>query len=226
MEKLENNSKTEMHDPSFQVMPQLGRASYSSPNPPLPQDEVTYEEQAPIQSTGKKKFAYIIIAIVALLIILALAYFLLGKKEEPKSQEPVSKLPVTWLQKHFNTEACSDPNLCGDAADADKDGLNNYDEFRSGTIPTNPDTDNDGLADGDEVNIYNTDPTLTYTDRRDVVSQNNWTDGYQIKNGYDPLTPAIKFTDSRNVLIEQRIEQFKLHEPTIQTINASESPTQ
>ncbi len=38
------------------------------------------------------------------------------------------------------------------ALDADSDGLNNLDEYLAGTIPTNPDTDGDGLLDGAETN--------------------------------------------------------------------------
>ena len=43
--------------------------------------------------------------------------------------------------------------------DFDNDGLSNVDEFTLGTAPTDPDTDNDGVTDGDEVNIYGLDPT-------------------------------------------------------------------
>ncbi len=44
------------------------------------------------------------------------------------------------------------------AGDFDTDGLINSDEFILGTTPTDPDTDSDGLTDGDEVNIYGLDP--------------------------------------------------------------------
>jgi len=43
-------------------------------------------------------------------------------------------------------------------ADDDLDGLTLEDELRHGTDPANPDTDSDGLTDGDEVHIYNTNP--------------------------------------------------------------------
>ena len=36
--------------------------------------------------------------------------------------------------------------------------------WRSGSIPANPDTDGDGVADGDEANIYLTDPFTWDTD--------------------------------------------------------------
>lgn len=42
--------------------------------------------------------------------------------------------------------------------DLDGDGLNNMDEIKYHTSPTNPDSDFDGLTDGDEVLKYRTDP--------------------------------------------------------------------
>ncbi len=49
-------------------------------------------------------------------------------------------------------------------ADPDKDGLKNRDEKKFGTDPYNPDTDGDGLKDGEEVFIYNTNPLDKDTD--------------------------------------------------------------
>ena len=43
--------------------------------------------------------------------------------------------------------------------DFDTDGLSNLEEFNLGTTPTLPDTDGDGVTDGDEVNLYGLDPT-------------------------------------------------------------------
>jgi outer membrane protein OmpA-like peptidoglycan-associated protein len=51
-----------------------------------------------------------------------------------------------------------------DADDDDKDGLTNGQERRYGTNPQNPDTDNDGLTDGDEVRKYKTNPLRADTD--------------------------------------------------------------
>lgn len=56
-----------------------------------------------------------------------------------------------WQNKYFKSENCIDQNICGGMADPDKDGLNNNDEYRYGTNPTNPDTDKDGFLDGDEI---------------------------------------------------------------------------
>lgn len=68
-------------------------------------------------------------------------------------------LPYAWEQLYFtnlNETARGDP---------DGDGLVNIKEYVSGTNPNIPDSDNDGLTDGEEFGIYNTSPTNPDTDR-------------------------------------------------------------
>src|SRR5262249_41015445 len=65
--------------------------------------------------------------------------------------------------------------------DPDRDGLANLQEFQAGTDPNNPDTDRDGLNDGDEVNKYHTSPLLADTDG-DLIP-----DGVEILNGTNPV---------------------------------------
>ncbi len=64
--------------------------------------------------------------------------------------------------------------------DADNDGLSNDQEAALLTDPMNPDTDGDGLTDGDEINVYHTNPLLADSDN-DGVS-----DGMEIAAGTDP----------------------------------------
>jgi outer membrane protein OmpA-like peptidoglycan-associated protein len=54
--------------------------------------------------------------------------------------------------------------IFGSDNDADHDGLLKSEEKRLGTDPNNPDTDGDGLSDGDEVNKYHTNPLKVDTD--------------------------------------------------------------
>jgi hypothetical protein len=65
--------------------------------------------------------------------------------------------------------------------DPDHDGLTNLEEYQYGTDPNNPDTDGDGLSDGDEVHVYHTNPLLWDTDG-DGIS-----DGVEVRTGSDPL---------------------------------------
>ena len=46
------------------------------------------------------------------------------------------------------------------ATDSDHDGLVDLDELNRGSSTSNPDTDGDGLGDGEEVDVYGTDPTI------------------------------------------------------------------
>jgi hypothetical protein len=58
----------------------------------------------------------------------------------------------------------------------DGDEVNVY-----GTDPLNPDTDGDGLSDGDEVNVYGTDPLNPDSDGDGL------NDGLEVSLGLDPL---------------------------------------
>ena len=84
-------------------------------------------------------------------------------------------LPDWWELKSFGDLAASSTQ------DPDTDGLNNLGEYLAGTIPTDSDTDQDGLSDGDEINVDGTDPLSADTDK-DVMP-----DGFELTNGLNPL---------------------------------------
>ena len=102
-----------------------------------------------------------------------------------------------------------DPNDPDDAfQDYDEDNLDNIDERSWGCDPGNPDTDGDGLLDGDEVNRYFTNPLfsdaeadydgdgLTNVEEVDIhqsdpsdpdTDGDGYDDGVEVENGSDPL---------------------------------------
>lgn len=67
--------------------------------------------------------------------------------------------------------------------DSDNDSILDKDEAQYGTDPMNPDTDGDGLFDGEEVFRFKTDPLDPDTDKGGVK------DGAEVVNGADPLDP-------------------------------------
>lgn len=90
--------------------------------------------------------------------------------------------------------------------DYDKDGLTNGTEESLGTDPNNPDTDGDGLMDGEEVETYNTDPLKqdtdgdNLTDYAEVITHktspiksdtdaDGLLDGEELARKTDPLNP-------------------------------------
>ena len=69
--------------------------------------------------------------------------------------------------------------------DTDGDGLKDGDELRVyRTDPRRFDTDGDGLTDGDEVSVYGTRPTISDTDG------DGYDDGTEVQGGYDPNGPG------------------------------------
>lgn len=73
-----------------------------------------------------------------------------------------------------------DPTWDGDD-DPDHDGLINFDEDFQGSSRTNPDSDGDGLSDGDEVHVWNTEPTNADTDGGGDE------DGFEVDVGTSPI---------------------------------------
>ena len=64
---------------------------------------------------------------------------------------------------------------------ADGDGLTNYEEYSIGTFANRTDSDNDGLNDSAEINIYFTDPLDEDSDGDGMP------DGWEVDNNLNPL---------------------------------------
>ena len=113
-------------------------------------------------------------------------------------------MPDLWeINNNFNRFDASDAYL-----DSDNDGLTNWAECVSGTYPHIEDSDNDGLSDGEEVNVYETNPkdydsdgdslsdgaeeNVHGTDPNDPDTDNDgYSDGLEIINGTDPLVDIM-----------------------------------
>ncbi len=91
-------------------------------------------------------------------------------------------MPDWWENRSFGAGHL-DFNSDDAREDPDADGLDNLSEFFHGTNPFNPDTDGDGLSDGEEVNRYGANPLMWDTDG------GGHSDGFEILNGRNPLDP-------------------------------------
>ncbi|KKW34322.1 MAG: Fibronectin type III domain protein [Parcubacteria group bacterium GW2011_GWA2_53_21] len=96
----------------------------------------------------------------------------------PASDQPlVSETPTSTIMTKIKNDAI----LFGEPVDSDKDGLDDVREKEIGADQNNPDTDGDGLNDGDEVLAWKTNPLNSDTDG------DSYLDGAEVKNGYNPL---------------------------------------
>lgn len=179
----------------------------------------------PAARSGSKKRFYIFLAIALFIILTATGaglYLMLSNNDSGTSDSTVADTqeqanpdvttPAEWLQRYFGAETCTELVTCGDKSDPDRDGLDNKSEFDKGTDPNNNDSDRDGIADGDEALIFNSDPLISKTYR-----EGSYTDSDFIKGGYDIQTNE-PYTNERMLTIKTMIKQFGLHQPTLTTL--------
>jgi hypothetical protein len=78
---------------------------------------------------------------------------------EPATPEPATPEPVPATpEPEEEPEAEAEPEIVDDGTDSDGDGLTDVEEAALGTDPNNPDTDEDGISDYDEVYVWGSDP--------------------------------------------------------------------
>ncbi len=233
--------KGEIQDPPFYNVLPKSQANGALINPKIKieaEDIALASPETKIQMLAKKyKIALIIIG--AVVILAYPAYYLLNKfiftpvepdnllilpgnmevgnktpEENPKATN--TQTSPEWQKRFFSGEKCFETENCGDEADPDKDGLKNLAEFNASTDPNNSDSDQDGLADGDEVNIFSSDPTKTST-----IGDIKYNDGQYIKGGYDALAKDKQFTTAQIAKISIKMKTFGIHPPTNQTLGES-----
>lgn len=131
--------------------------------------------------------------------------------EQPQAEADVTT-PADWLARFFGSETCTIKTTCGDSADPDRDGFTNKEEFDGGTDPNNPDSDSDGLADGDEKHIFESDPLISRTFR-----EGEYNDSDFAKGGYD-IRSNTPYNETQLTTIKTRVKERGLHQPTLTTI--------
>jgi len=136
----------------------------------------------PKELIRKKRFPKILIFLIIVFILIG-AIFLLShfnlwqiKGKKVITNQPIFAPPAKITPPSFDT---------------DSDGLTDDEEKNLGTNLNNPDTDNDGLFDFEEVKVYQTNPIDPDTDK------DGYKDGEEVKAGYNPKdpTPGAKLFD-------------------------------
>lgn len=165
--------------------------------------------------TRIKKIAAMIISIMLLAAIATFvyAYFFANKnndvvpiveeevnmEEEPVKVQEDEKVVPEEITKPVEEEIINEEKL-----DYDGDSLTNLEEEELGTNPLEPDTDNDGVFDWDEVKLYESDPLepdtdgdelgdydeiyVWGTDPNDIDTDGDgYGDGVEVNGGYNPF---------------------------------------
>lgn len=141
----------------------------------------------PTAPVPPRKIGKVIIVVISVLIVLAIAATMWWWKKNTLGGSTVSPTTAVKTQKLLEQEKQWKDNLDKNAAvDKDFDNLTDVEEKQYGTDPNNPDTDKDGLLDGDEVKIFKTNPLKADTDGDGVK------DGTEIRSGTNPLDPKSK----------------------------------
>lgn len=217
----------------YNVMPEVTSGPISKPKTISPTHSSTTLQSQPAitqafftKTNGKKFVVLTIFGLILLGAIGASIYFFITQSNNKPadtsnvvSDTPTEVLtiadvttPADWLLKYFGSETCTELAICGDKSDPDRDGFDNHAEFDAGTDPNNPDTDGDGLADGDEANIFSTDPLLSRTFRTGQYSDLDF-----VKGGYD-ISTNEPYTNEKLIEIKSKIKQLGLHQPTLSSL--------
>ncbi len=107
-----------------------------------------------------------------------------GQAGEPSQAAGASELQPGWsVVRGDPAPTAPEPNVLNcdqnDTADPDNDGVSNFEECVYFTDPTNPDQDNDGLNDGQELDKLGSDPTLADTDG-DLITDTVEVQGFEL----------------------------------------------
>ena len=118
----------------------------------------------------------------ALLLLIGGVWWFMSRASAPVT--PITNQSEAGTQPSVTPAAAVVPPAVVQPLDSDGDGLTDAQEQTLGTNSGNPDSDSDGLFDGEEVNVYHTNPLEPDSDH------DSFTDGQEVHNGYNPLGPG------------------------------------
>jgi hypothetical protein len=211
----------------FNVMPKVASSTVVQPSISVMETEAAPQEKKPGINMKYVKYgigtALILAAGIAAYIYVPKFFVEDYGGQDLLVKQPVNKAPVSpavdpnekksqWLLNYFGTTTCENQATCGDEVDTDRDGLTNVQEFEKSTDPNNKDSDGDGLADGDEVNVFGSDPLKEYTSEKREYKDLDF-----VKGGYDIATDG-KLTETQLKEIGNRMQTFGLHQPTFTSL--------
>lgn len=177
-----------------------------------------------------RAFSVKLIIIIVVIVILGVGgYFgyswyadnYLNKQEEALTIPPTQPtLSEAFMMKYFESTVCEDQSMCSANADPDRDGLSNIREDDLGTNPLSADSDRDGIADNDELRIYETDPILADSDG------DGFEDGVEIKNSFSPKVASdTKASSIELQIVQENIAKYSLHELTTAFLSLTSTTT-
>jgi len=105
--------------------------------------------------------------------------------------DPLADTDLDTMLNGWELDHCTDFEVDDAALDDDSDGVTNLGEFTAGTDSCDTDSDDDELTDGDEINVYLTNPLLVDTDG------DGRNDGAEVDDETDPTvagTPNLTVT--------------------------------
>lgn len=135
---------------------------------------------APLENPSKKKYIFLLVGILLLILIVGLSIFLIYRKNTSSKVTPILENGAAVTTTPVADTSTSTPYVEKFPDDLDRDGVSDIKEKELGLSNREFDTDNDGLADGDELNVWKTDPKKADTDG------DGFNDGYEVFKGYDP----------------------------------------
>jgi len=143
--------------------------------------------------TNKAKRNWVLIGVIifaGIIVVMGVVLALMSYLNRPQTLPPEQNLVVeqenwtTIAQVEDNVQVAPEIAEPVIVKDSDSDGLNDEEEAQYRTNPGKPDTDNDGLFDGEEVKFYKTNPLISDSDA------DGFLDGEEIRGGYNPLGPG------------------------------------